>query len=776
MDKLKAIGAGIFDGIGSNRNKPPPDDTMVACKKQLNDLSTELAVVQQQFSQYAQQVVEAAEAAVTLSKSIGKFYSKANHPGRTESVNTFKKVQEDIANRAVNTFHISVENGLVAELTEWCELVKTLTEKIKNAESTRLSAHNTQNRLIALQNEHQEKKAKKQGIFGGNREQDLEELQQRITEATEVEKSLTAEYEKSRSSIAQQVKQLMEKRYRYFDRIYVQILECQAEYFQHAAVQSKRFQRDIDYYRKQYPKTSEFRNSNGNGMFPQMDKFNKESFSSSAVPNGGIASIAEDTDIKGAINGDVPTHRRTSSKKKVPTHKPPPSPLNGTSSTTTTSNSTQETSQNNTQSTSPSQQSSSQIDALPEAAPLQNKAQSSPPQSLASEVVTNAHRKKHRPRQQSSHDMLSIDAIGDIGGDVQPKPPINKQDSLLTAIIGNSSAEPMDDHLGLFNLGNPHHNDLLNGFGFDDASAKPAKPHNNPKGQYPKSTSAISSPHRTKAAHSHSAQPQSQQQPTQAHHDEDDIFGDFFAAPSANSSSSPNKARVPHHSSTDSTTDWMISMHNPSSQKKQNGNNLEQQMQASFNAPSYGGGAKQQQQAVNEVSAQSPRSNNIGPVSSSTSSLPSNGAATELSEHEKAAMVNLKLSAKGQQNAQMAYDAAMAEREEKEQAQAKVLQEKEYWKDTHEQKLNEWEFDNTVRRNIRNLIGKLPDVLPPSLNWKPIPMTKLLNDADLKKGYYKAVRVVHPDKSIGRGDSVENQVICDYVFQALEQAFNTKFG
>jgi len=94
----------------------------------------------------------------------------------------------------------------------------------------------------------------------------------------------------------------------------------------------------------------------------------------------------------------------------------------------------------------------------------------------------------------------------------------------------------------------------------------------------------------------------------------------------------------------------------------------------------------------------------------------------------------------------------------------------------HESKLNEWEFDKTVRRNVRTLIGKLPEVLPPNLNWKPIPISKLLNDAQLKKGYYKAVRVVHPDKSIGRGDSIENQVICDYVFQALEQAFNTKFG
>merc|ERR1712216_518305 len=63
--------------------------------------------------------------------------------------------------------------------------------------------------------------------------------------------------------IAQSVKQLMEKRYRYFDRIYVQMLECQSEYFQHAANETKKFQRDIDYYRKQFPKTHTFQHSNG---------------------------------------------------------------------------------------------------------------------------------------------------------------------------------------------------------------------------------------------------------------------------------------------------------------------------------------------------------------------------------------------------------------------------------------------------------------------------------------------------------------------------------
>jgi len=265
MDHFNKIKGHVSDLMGGSRNKPPPDDLMVSCRTQLKDLQDEIVQVKKQFTQYAHQVVEAAEASVTLSKSVGKFYSRANHPGRMESVNTFQKVQEEIANRAVNTFHITVENGLISELTEWNGLVQKHLEDIRGAEQTRTTAHDTENRLHALQNEFTDKKNKrpKQSLFGGNREQELEDLQQRIAKASDVRTSLTAEYQKQKNSIAQAVKQLMEKRYIYFDRIYVQMLECQAEYFSHAANASKRFRKDIDYYRKQYPKTHEFQHSNG---------------------------------------------------------------------------------------------------------------------------------------------------------------------------------------------------------------------------------------------------------------------------------------------------------------------------------------------------------------------------------------------------------------------------------------------------------------------------------------------------------------------------------
>ena len=83
---LRQTAKGFMEQMAGGRNRPPPDDLMVSCKKQLTDLRDEITIVKQQFSNYAHQVVEASEASVTLSKSVGKFYSKANHPGRTESV------------------------------------------------------------------------------------------------------------------------------------------------------------------------------------------------------------------------------------------------------------------------------------------------------------------------------------------------------------------------------------------------------------------------------------------------------------------------------------------------------------------------------------------------------------------------------------------------------------------------------------------------------------------------------------------------------------------
>eukprot|EP01083_Nonionella_stella_P209760 760020_1 len=88
-------------------------------------------------------------------------------------------------------------------------------------------------------------------------------------------------------------------------------------------------------------------------------------------------------------------------------------------------------------------------------------------------------------------------------------------------------------------------------------------------------------------------------------------------------------------------------------------------------------------------------------------------------------------------------------------------------------RLDKWEFDaGNVRRNIRVLLSTLHLALPESLEhmWKPINMSEVLNDNNVKKQYRKAIRITHPDKSIGRGDTMETKMICSYIFQALERA------
>jgi len=171
-----------------------------------------------------------------------------------------------------------------------------------------------------------------------------------------------------------------------------------------------------------------------------------------------------------------------------------------------------------------------------------------------------------------------------------------------------------------------------------------------------------------------------------------------------------------------------------------------------------------------------------GPTHSASKRTPPNGAKEEdLSREDKEKMANMELSAKGRANAKKAYEEAIARRDAEEKKAEQERAEREHWKDTHEEKLNRWEFENTVRRNVRTLIGKLPDVLTPEITnnpevkWTPIPVAKLLNESQLKRGYFKAIRVVHPDKSAQRGDSIETQVVCDYVFQALEQAYKQQF-
>lgn len=91
--------------------------------------------------------------------------------------------------------------------------------------------------------------------------------------------------------------------------------------------------------------------------------------------------------------------------------------------------------------------------------------------------------------------------------------------------------------------------------------------------------------------------------------------------------------------------------------------------------------------------------------------------------------------------------------------------------------LDKWEYDNKgQRKDIITLLSSLQNVLPECVvnKWKEIKLSGLLNDSAVRKGYLKGVRLVHPDKCIQNGYDEVSKLICNQIFQGLEQAWSKK--
>ena len=85
-------------------------------------------------------------------------------------------------------------------------------------------------------------------------------------------------------------------------------------------------------------------------------------------------------------------------------------------------------------------------------------------------------------------------------------------------------------------------------------------------------------------------------------------------------------------------------------------------------------------------------------------------------------------------------------------------------------KLKAWSEDHGKKKNIRALLGGMDKVMWPEANWKPISIGDLLQPGQVRKGYYKASRSVHPDKLVGL--TIEQQFVGQTIFDALSQAFH----
>lgn len=106
-------------------------------------------------------------------------------------------------------------------------------------------------------------------------------------------------------------------------------------------------------------------------------------------------------------------------------------------------------------------------------------------------------------------------------------------------------------------------------------------------------------------------------------------------------------------------------------------------------------------------------------------------------------------------------------------AEERLQQEKKVARDDLKDILDKWEMTpSKERKDIRSLLSNLDSVLWPvaKAKWKKVSLADMLDDKKVKLTYYKAVKVVHPDRLPTDADAAD-RVSSERVFNALNQAF-----
>ncbi|GMI25595.1 hypothetical protein TrCOL_g9435 [Triparma columacea] len=83
-------------------------------------------------------------------------------------------------------------------------------------------------------------------------------------------------------------------------------------------------------------------------------------------------------------------------------------------------------------------------------------------------------------------------------------------------------------------------------------------------------------------------------------------------------------------------------------------------------------------------------------------------------------------------------------------------------------KIKSWSTEHNKIKHLRTLLSTLHLILWKGAKWKPLSLGELLDDSKLKRYYFKASLVVHPDKVRELG--VEEKFIAARVFDALTMA------
>ncbi|KAG1748915.1 uncharacterized protein EDB91DRAFT_1197569 [Suillus paluster] len=91
-------------------------------------------------------------------------------------------------------------------------------------------------------------------------------------------------------------------------------------------------------------------------------------------------------------------------------------------------------------------------------------------------------------------------------------------------------------------------------------------------------------------------------------------------------------------------------------------------------------------------------------------------------------------------------------------------------KDSVDARLTAWKGGKEA--NIRALIASLDSVLWPELRWQKVGMHELVSNAQVKSRYTRAIARVHPDKLNAQNTTLEQRMIANGVFGALNEAWN----
>lgn len=85
-----------------------------------------------------------------------------------------------------------------------------------------------------------------------------------------------------------------------------------------------------------------------------------------------------------------------------------------------------------------------------------------------------------------------------------------------------------------------------------------------------------------------------------------------------------------------------------------------------------------------------------------------------------------------------------------------------------EPKIKVWSEEHGKKKQLRALLASLHTILWPGANWKQMSIGDLLDDGKVKRAFFKASRVVHPDKTVDL--DAEKRFLAKRIFDALSQA------